>query len=119
MPRICDLTGRSKQRVIKIYNQAFKAQPVPCGTDKCFHGKHNPAGCCSGCGAAQGYLPEKPFNALKSEYGWTKKHGFLSPGVGCKLPVEQRSATCVAFTCLGMSKEQREAGHQIWKALFT
>lgn len=117
MPRICDLTGENKQKVIKLYNQAFKEQPVPCGTDKCFHGRYNPSGCCGSCGPMLGYLPEPVFNVLKSEYKWTKKHGFLKPGVGCKLPMEQRSATCVGFTCLGMSTEQREAGNQIWKAL--
>lgn len=68
------------------------------------HCKECGGNCCRNCGQYDGYLyrgniyTKAHVDILKKKYGWTKKHGFLSP-TGCKLPRKFRSATCDGYVC--------------------
>ena len=114
-----------RRKIIKIYNEAFVKQSVPCPTCE-----HN---CCDGCVATHGYFRhfdgETHVQDLKSRFGWTpvgdshwkmpveqRRHhdqGFFVAGKGCRLPVEERSAICIGFTCMTMSTEQRKLSFDI------
>lgn len=57
--------------------------------------------CCNGCARAHGYFgaaTKAQFDAIKLKYGWDDKLGFATT-VGCRLPREVRSPTCLAFYC--------------------
>jgi len=58
--------------------------------------------CCGGCRSHSGYLTLIPNNEeiIKEIVSlYDKEHGFWRKKKGCILPIEYRSATCIAYRC--------------------
>ena len=116
-----DLPLEKQTRVLWLHNQAFG------GDSAC---KQCPGNCCTHCAGAKGYRHDwKP--GEKEKFGFDAKTGFKGE-TGCKLPLTERSPTCLCFSCGGVnenwdnpvfappkgvnrpfSKERRESMHRM------
>lgn len=119
-----NLPPDKKTFVLKLYEKAFVNQSTPCPS--CTN--H----CCVSCGYSGGHQRDKTKLAtLKEKYEFVEppvytngmetyksKQGFFVPGKGCALPVEERSALCVSFTCKKMTQKQRSVGRLIEEYLY-
>jgi hypothetical protein len=81
------------EELLAQYHEAFKTS----GCRSC------PGICCEDCAREDGYLhrmgiSDSHLRRLKRQHGWNATDGFKGPE-GCKLPVERRSPTCIAFYC--------------------
>lgn len=70
-----------------------------CNTNDPFTGS---GGCCNSCATNDGYLyhhlSPKRLKAVKEQYEFDAKSGFLRPD-GCALPREKRSYVCLDYVC--------------------
>lgn len=133
-----ELPTKDRRKVIKLYAEAFQEKETPCPTCE-WH-------CCAGCAPSEGYHyagrandhnVKSTVDRLKETYGWTDlpksfrtldwktfdvevrkiSQGFYVKGQGCRLPVEERSALCLSFTCGFMTPEQQDKGQELKKLL--
>lgn len=87
-----ELPPEKQTRVLRLHNQAFG------GDTAC---KQCPGNCCADCARAQGYRYDwEP--GEKEKFGFDEKTGFKGE-TGCKLPLTERSSTCLCFACDGVN----------------
>lgn len=91
----------SYKKMLELSRQAAEITAASCSSCAA-HGKS----CCSGCAHTHGYLnvPHKQFEALKLRFGWDADAGFAT-NVGCRLPREMRSLTCIEYYCEFVEKK--------------
>lgn len=94
--RLNRLTPDAQVKIVRIHHEVFGGD-VAC--------KQCPGKCCSNCAPTRGYHdldePQEVTEARMKKYGFDKKRGFKGAN-GCKLPVTERSSTCLAYACGGV-----------------
>ena len=122
MPRLL-MSNMSNGNKLKYYYAkldkeytSLKSDRVLCGTTDCH------ICCCKDCAKNNGYfnisIPDRSYeqkekemrsqiNILKKKYKFSDDLGFFRIGVGCRLPITERSMTCVSYFCYDMYEKTR------------
>lgn len=97
MPRIIELRPDKATQALRDHHAAFSGGP--CNACK--------GACCVHCANVEGYHYNKALvKDLKEKYGFDNKTGFQTEQ-GCRIPVHERSSTCVAYQCRGYDNSWR------------